>query len=103
MLKLTIFHGSPCRAATTTATTKPASAATAPIKWLMLLKRSPSYMHTTPCDHPARLETTRHAGLPPASHHPLPDRCLVPMGMHIMPANTFNHPCSRRVCAALHS
>jgi len=44
MLKLTIFHGSPCRAAATTTTTSPANAAIAPTRWLMLLKRSPLYM-----------------------------------------------------------
>src|SRR3990167_10074782 len=49
MLKLTIFQGSPSRAADTVSRTAPTSARPAPTRWLMLLKRSPWYMGLALC------------------------------------------------------
>ncbi|MNV06259.1 hypothetical protein D3C71_966290 [compost metagenome] len=43
-LQLTIFQGSPVRAATTIRMTPPMAASAAPTVWEMLLKRSPWYM-----------------------------------------------------------
>src|SRR6478735_3728434 len=48
MLKLTIFHGSPCCAATTIRQTAPNKASPAPTRWVMLLKRSPWYIALGP-------------------------------------------------------
>eukprot|EP01036_Dinobryon_divergens_P055165 gene55165-73696_t len=44
MLKLTIFHGSPRRVASTTSTAVPVAARAAPTRWVRLLNRSPGYM-----------------------------------------------------------
>ena len=48
MLKLMIFQGSPCCAARVTSNAVPAIARLAPIRWLMLLNRSPWYMRVSP-------------------------------------------------------
>jgi len=40
-LKLTIFQGSPSSAARVTSSVAPVSANKAPMRWVMLLKRSP--------------------------------------------------------------
>ena len=48
-LKLTIFQGSACRLAMTTNTTRPATASKVPIRWVLLLRRSPGYIVCGAC------------------------------------------------------